>query len=77
MSQAEREYSTAYAFRDMGLHRIEADVDPRNERSLKLLERLGFRCEGDLRERFRVAGEIQDSIVLGLLRSEWRSGGNP
>src|SRR6267142_3517470 len=32
----------AYAFGELGLHRIEADVDPRNEASIRTLERLGF-----------------------------------
>ncbi|GAH43735.1 unnamed protein product, partial [marine sediment metagenome] len=32
-----------YAFSDMELHRIEADIDPRNLPSLKLLKRLGFK----------------------------------
>ncbi len=61
----------AYAFEDLELHRLEADVDPRNEPSLRLLERLGFRREGFLRERYHLAGEIQDSVMLGLLRREW------
>jgi [ribosomal protein S5]-alanine N-acetyltransferase len=60
------------AFGRLGLNRIEADVDPRNERSLAVLERLGFRREGLLRERHIVAGEIQDSVMLGLLAREWR-----
>jgi ribosomal-protein-alanine N-acetyltransferase len=59
------------AFDDWELHRIEADTDPRNHRSLSVLERMGFRREGYLRERFHVGGEIQDSVVLGLLRSDW------
>ena len=65
-----------HAFDVLGLHRIEADTDPRNRRSLALLERLGFRREGYLRERFHVAGELQDSVVLGLLRADWRRGGS-
>lgn len=60
----------AFAFDELGLHRIEADVDPRNDRSLALLERLGFRREGLLRERWHVAGEICDSVMLGLLAHE-------
>ena len=60
-----------FAFDRLDLHRIEADVDPRNSRSLGLLERLGFRREGCLRERYQVNGEIQDALLLGLLRSEW------
>jgi RimJ/RimL family protein N-acetyltransferase len=63
-----------FAFETLGLHRLEADVDPRNISSLRLLERLGFRREGHLRERYHVGGEIQDSLILGLLRREWQSG---
>jgi len=62
-----------FAFGELGLHRLEADVDPRNEPSLRLLERLGFRREGLLRERYHVAGEVQDSVMLGLLAPEWRA----
>ena len=61
----------AFAFDQLGLHRLEADVDPRNERSLRLLERLGFRREGLLRERYLVGGERQDTVLLGLLRPDW------
>jgi RimJ/RimL family protein N-acetyltransferase len=61
-----------HAFGDLGLHRIEADVDPRNEASLRLLEKLGFRREGYLRERYLKDDEIQDTVLLGLLRGDPR-----
>ena len=61
----------AYAFETLDLHRIEADVDPRNSASIKTLERLGFQREGYLRERWQVNGEIQDAFFYGLLRQEW------
>jgi len=61
----------AFAFERLQLHRLEADTEPRNERSLRLLERLGFRREGHLRERYYVDGERQDTVLLGLLRTEW------
>jgi RimJ/RimL family protein N-acetyltransferase len=61
-----------YAFRALGLRRLEADVDPRNSGSMRVLERLGFRHEGLLRERWKVNGELQDSVLLGLLEREWR-----
>jgi RimJ/RimL family protein N-acetyltransferase len=61
-----------FAFGSLGLHRLEADVDPRNGPSLRLLERLGFRREGLLRERYHAQGEIQDSVILGLLAPEWQ-----
>ncbi len=60
-----------FAFDTLELLRIEADVDPRNARSLALLEDLGFVREGLLRERWRVGGGAQDSVMLGLLRREW------
>lgn len=60
-----------HAFSAMGLHRLEADIDPRNAASIRSVERLGFKCEGHLRERYFVAGEIQDSLIYGLLAPEW------
>lgn len=63
----------ALAFEELKLHRLEADVDPRNENSLRLLDRQGFQREGLLRERYQVSGEIQDAVFFGLLRPEWKS----
>jgi ribosomal-protein-alanine N-acetyltransferase len=60
----------AFAFDELDLARIEADVDPRNDASIRLLERLHFRREGLLRARWRVGGEVQDALVYGLLREE-------
>lgn len=62
-----------HAFEVLDLHRIEADVDPRNAASVRTLERLGFQREGYLRERWQVNGEIQDAFFYGLLRQEWKS----
>jgi RimJ/RimL family protein N-acetyltransferase len=63
----------AFAFERLDLHRLEADADPRNDRSLRLLERLGFEREGCLRERYYVEGERQDAVLLGLLRPAWEA----
>ena len=62
-----------YAFETLNLHRIEADVDPRNDGSVRTLERLGFQREGYLRERWQVNGEIQDALFYGLLRPDWET----
>jgi len=62
----------SHAFEVIGLRRLEADVDPRNDASIRTLERLGFQREGFLRERWHVNGEIQDALFYGLLRREWR-----
>jgi ribosomal-protein-alanine N-acetyltransferase len=60
-----------WAFRTLGLHRIEADIDPRNDGSRRLLERLGFASEGVLRERYFVGDAVSDTELLGLLASDW------
>ncbi len=62
-----------FAFTTLSLRRLEADVDPRNEASIRALLRLGFQKEGHLRERWDVNGELQDSLMYGLLRREWRA----
>ena len=61
-----------YAFGALNLHRLEADIDPRNTASARTLERLGFRYEGLGRERWIVEGEISDTAWYGLLAREWR-----
>ena len=62
-----------FAFGALDLHRMEADVDPRNVASIRTLERLGFQREGYLRERWQVNGEIQDALFYGLLRPNWET----
>jgi RimJ/RimL family protein N-acetyltransferase len=62
-----------HAFGTMGLHKLEADIDPRNEASIRSVEKLGFKREGHLRERYQIFGEIQDSLIYGLTGPEWRS----
>jgi [ribosomal protein S5]-alanine N-acetyltransferase len=56
-----------HAFGALALNRLEADIDPRNAASARALERLGFRAEGLLRERWIVDGEVSDSALYGLL----------
>jgi len=61
-----------FGFDTVGLVRIEADIDPRNLPSGKLLERLGFEREGLLRKRWRVNGEVCDTAFYGLLPEDFR-----
>lgn len=60
-----------FAFGELDLIRLEADVDPRNLASIRTLERLGFQREGYLRARWIVSGEFQDAFWYGLLAREW------
>jgi ribosomal-protein-alanine N-acetyltransferase len=62
-----------HAFERLGLNRIEADIDPLNTASCKLVERAGFQREGFLRERWRVGGDVQDTALYGLLRRDYRA----
>ena len=60
-----------HGFDVLGLNRVEADIDPRNTASARLLQRLGFTREELLRERWIVDGEVSDSAIYGLLQREW------
>lgn len=61
-----------WAFAALDLNRVQAETDTRNIASSRVLEKLGFRREGTLREDCIVDGEVSDSWVYGLLRREWR-----
>lgn len=62
----------AHLFTVRGLRRLEAEIDPRNVASAKLLQRLAFQQEGLLRERWVVEGEISDSALYGLLAEDFQ-----
>lgn len=61
-----------WGFREMQLHRIEAQIHPDNTPSLRLAERIGFCREGLLREAACWGGRYHDLVTCGLLRSEWQ-----
>lgn len=61
------------AFGEVGLHRVYADIDPRNAPSLRVAERLGMRREGHLVESLWLKGEWVDSVFFGLLDREHRA----
>jgi RimJ/RimL family protein N-acetyltransferase len=60
-----------YGFEALNLNRIEADIDPRNIGSSRVLEKLGFRKEGYMPERWIVFGEFADTVNYGLLKRYW------
>lgn len=60
-----------YGFTEVGLHRVEAIIDMANERSKALLLKLGFRYEGNLRQRFFFRDQFEDEHYFGLLKHEW------
>lgn len=60
-----------HGFGTLDLNRVEADIDPANAASARALQRLGFVQEGLLRQRWIVDGQVSDSGLWGLLRSDW------
>jgi [ribosomal protein S5]-alanine N-acetyltransferase len=62
-----------YGFDKMKLHRIEAMLNPDNVASLKLLGAQGFVKEGYLREHYFKDGKPEDSLVMSLLKKEYKS----
>lgn len=63
----------AYGFDILDLNRVEADIDPLNAASARVLEKLGFRKEGYMPERWIVDGVPADTAFYGLLRRHWLS----
>ena len=61
-----------YAFGELKLNRLEADLDPDNLASARSLEKLGFTREGYLRGRWIVGGKVSDSVIYGLLANDPR-----
>ena len=64
-------------FERRGLHRVSAECDARNDRSARLLRRLGFVQEGLLRQASWIKDEWTDDLVFGLLSSDWQSSEGP
>lgn len=58
-------------FRDLGLHRVVAECDPRNEPSWRVMERLGMRREAHFRQNEIFKGEWGDLFVYALLKEEY------
>ena len=59
-----------FGFEVMNLHSIEANVNPLNERSKKVLERVGFKKEAYFRENYLFNGKFLDSIIYSLLEKD-------
>jgi [ribosomal protein S5]-alanine N-acetyltransferase len=59
-----------FGFRELHLHSIEANVNPENLPSMRLLEKIGFRKEAYFRENFLFRNEFKDSVIYSLLEKD-------
>jgi [ribosomal protein S5]-alanine N-acetyltransferase len=62
----------ARAFRRYGLHRLEANIQPANQRSIALVKSLGFRLEGFSPRYLKIRGRWRDHERWAITREEWR-----
>ncbi len=58
------------AFFHYHLHRMEANIQPENTASLKMMERLGFTFEGTARGRYLIGGTYRDHLRYSLLADD-------
>lgn len=59
-------------FVEMGLHRIYLHTDARNRRAIRCYEKCGFQHEGVLRKARLKRGIWADTVLMAILREEWR-----
>ena len=62
-----------FCFGELGLHRVQAFIHPDNTASRTLVEKLGFRCEGLLRDNLRVDDVWRDDMLYALLETDSHS----
>ncbi len=60
-----------FGFKELNLHRIFATCDPRNNRSAKVLEKVGMAREGIIRDHLFMRGGWRDSLLYSVLQDEW------
>ena len=65
----------AFGFGELRLHRIWARCVAENAASYRVLEKIGMRREGCLREEEWMKGQWWDTLVYGILDHEWKSPG--
>jgi [ribosomal protein S5]-alanine N-acetyltransferase len=59
------------AFGGLGLHRVQANIIPRNAASVRVAEKVGFRLEGRALRYLQIAGVWEDHDMYALTAEEW------
>jgi len=60
-----------YLFDELDKRRIIASIDSRNQPSIRLIERLGFRKKAHLKESPAPTSECADDLIYAILKDEW------
>lgn len=63
-----------YCFFTVGLHRLEVNIRPENQASLKVMEKLGFRAEGERKGLLHIDGAWRDHVAFALTAEEVQDG---
>lgn len=66
----------AHCFVRMNLHRVEANIQPHNERSIHAVQAAGFRYEGIARGLVEIRGVWRDHSRWAITKEEWRAAGS-
>lgn len=61
------------AFAELRLHRLEANIQPANERSIALVRRCGFVLEGTSERYLKVAGRWRDHQRWAIRAEQWEA----
>lgn len=66
--------ATDYCWNAVGLHRMEVNIKPDNHRSRRVVEKLGFRCEGTRERYLHIDGHWADHLSYALTVDEVPAG---
>lgn len=61
-----------HAFKNLKLHRVEANVQPENLPSIAVLQRCGFTKEGFSRKYLKIGGKWRDHERFAIIKEDWR-----
>ena len=64
-----------FAFETVDLHRVQIAIVPRNDRSLRVVEKLGIRHEGVARRYLEINGTWEDHVRFAMTSEDWEERG--
>ncbi len=65
-----------FAFEHAGLHRVQPAIIPRNDRSVRVAEKVGFRLEGRALRYLKINGVWEDHDIYALTIEDWERMGH-